>query len=122
MKEKKSVNERYDKIIELASKKSIFYAAAEIYPNSPAGFWDYGPNGQALRRKIVDFWRHEFVQKEGMLEIHGAQILPEAVFLGSGHLKSFADPIVQCTKCKKYERADKLISDVIGENVPESMP
>lgn len=118
---KKEVNERYEKLIELASRKSIFYPAAEIYPNSPAGFWDFGPIGQAIRRKVVDFWRHELLQKEHMLEIHGSQILPASVFEGSGHLKSFADPIVQCTKCKKYERADRLISDAIGKNVPESM-
>lgn len=113
---------RYEKIMELASRKSLFYPAAEIYPNSPAGFWDFGPFGQAIRRKVVDFWRHEFIQKEGMLEIYGSQILPESVFVGSGHLKSFADPIVQCTKCKKYERADKIISEKIGKNVPESLP
>ncbi|MEK6892690.1 MAG: glycine--tRNA ligase [Nanoarchaeota archaeon] len=118
--EKKELT-KYDEVIELASKKSIFYPAAEIYPNSPAGFWDFGPIGQAIRRKIVDFWRHEFVQKESMLEIHGSQILPAPVFEGSGHLKSFADPIVQCIKCKKYERADKLISEKIGKNVPESL-
>lgn len=119
---KKEVNERYDKLLELASRKSIFYPSSEIYPNNPAGFWDFGPVGQAIRRKIVDFWRHEFVAKENAFEIHGAQILPESVFLGSGHLKSFADPIVSCTKCKKYERADKLISEVTGQNVPESLP
>ncbi len=118
---KKEVNERYNKLIELASRKSIFYPAAEIYPNFPAGFWDFGPIGQAIRRKVVDFWRHELLQRENMLEIHGSQILPASVFEGSGHLKSFADPIVQCTKCKKFERADRLISDAIGKNVPESM-
>jgi glycyl-tRNA synthetase len=112
----------YDKTLEFASRKSLFYPAAEIYPNSPSGFWDFGPIGQAIRRKIIDFWRHEFVLKEGMLEITGSQILPESVFIGSGHLKSFADPIVQCLKCKKYERADKLISEKIGKNVPESLP
>lgn len=113
---------KYDLLMELASRKSIFYPAAEIYPNSPAGFWDFGPVGQAIRRKIIDFWRYELVQKENMLEIHGSQILPESVFIGSGHLKSFADPIVQCTKCKKYERADKLIEEVIGKHTPESLP
>jgi|SRR3989344_2567639 len=113
---------KYDVIMELASRKSLFYPAAEIYPNSPAGFWDFGPFGQAIRRKLIDFWRHELVGKEGMLEIHGSQILPASIFEGSGHLKSFADPIVQCLKCKKYERADKLISEAIGKNVPESLP
>ncbi len=110
----------YEKLIELASKKSLFYSAAEIYPNSPAGFWDFGPFGQAIRRKVVDFWRHELLQKEKMLEIHGSQILPAAVFEGSGHLKSFADPIVQCLKCKKFERADKIISEKAGKQIPES--
>ena len=110
----------YNKTIELASRKSFFYPAAEIYPNSPKGFWDFGPIGQTIRRKIVDFWRHEFVQKENMLEIHGSQILPITVFEGSGHLKSFADPIVYCKKCKKFYRADQLISEAIGEHIPES--
>lgn len=113
---------KYDQLMELASRKSLFYPAAEIYPNSPAGFWDFGPVGQAIRRKIIDFWRHELVLKENMLEIHGSQVLPESVFIGSGHLKSFADPIVQCTKCKKFERADKLISETVKENIPESLP
>ena len=117
-----ATNSKYEKLMELASRRSIFYPAAEIYPNSPAGFWDFGPVGQAIRRKVVDFWRKEFVQKENMLEIHGSQILPASVFEGSGHLKSFADPIVQCIKCKKYERADRLISERIGKNVPESLP
>ncbi len=115
-------NSKYEKILELAARKSLFYPAAEIYPNSPAGFWDFGPVGQAIRRKIVDFWRHEFVNKEGILEIHGSQVLPQSVFEGSGHLKSFADPIVQCTKCKKYERADRLVSEILEKNIPEALP
>lgn len=120
-KKSKEVNVKYDKLIDISLRKSLFYPAAEIYPGAPAGFWDFGPIGQSIRRKVVDFWRHEMVQKENMFEIHGAQILPESVFLGSGHLKSFADPIVSCLKCKKYERADRLISDIIKENVPESL-
>lgn len=123
-KTKKETNKeegKYNQLMELASKKSLFFPSAEIYPDSPAGFWDFGPFGQAIRRKVIDFWRHELVQKEGMLEIQGAQILPKAVFEGSGHLKSFADPIMQCTKCKKYERADKIIAEKIGKNVPESL-
>ncbi|OGJ12864.1 glycine--tRNA ligase [Candidatus Pacearchaeota archaeon RBG_19FT_COMBO_34_9] len=114
--------EKYNKILEIASRKSLFYPAAEIYPASPAGFWDFGPIGQSIRRKIIDFWRHELVQKENILEVHGSQILPASVFEGSGHLKSFSDPIVQCMKCKKFERADKLISEVLKKEIPESLP
>jgi len=119
---KLSSEERYNKIMEIASRKSLFYPAAEIYPTSPAGFWDFGPIGQSIKRKIIDFWRHEFVQKENMLEINGSQILPASVFEGSGHLKSFSDPIIQCVKCKKFDRADKLISEKLKKNIPESTP
>ena len=118
---KKDNSNDYEKLIELASRRSIFYQSAEIYPNSPAGFWDFGPIGKSIQRKIIDYWRHELVNKENMLEIYGSQILPSSVFEGSGHLKSFADPIVQCSKCKKYYRADELISKKINRLIPESM-
>ena len=110
----------YEKIMDIASRKSFFYPAAEIYPNSPAGFWDFGPLGASIRRKIIEVWRKELVQKEEMLEIHGAQILPEKVFQGSGHLRNFNDPIVQCLKCKKFDRADQLISEALKKHIPES--
>ena len=112
----------YEKIIEFASRKSLFYPAAEIYPDSPAGFWDFGPTGHAIRRKIIESWRKEFVEREEMLEIHGSQILPEQVFMGSGHLKSFHDPIIQCIKCKKFERADKILSETLKKHIPEATP
>lgn len=112
----------YDRTIELALRKSLFYPSAEIYANSPAGFWDFGPIGQGIRRKIVEFWRKEFVNKENILEIHGAQILPSSVFEGSGHLRSFADPIVFCLRCKKYYRADHLIKEKFDIDLPESTP
>ena len=115
------IENKYEKLMELASRKSIFYPAAEIYPGSPAGFWDFGPVGHSIRRKIIEFWRKELVQKENMLEIYGSQILPASVFEGSGHLKSFTDPIVQCLKCKKFERADKLISEQLNKIIPESL-
>lgn len=112
----------YDRTMELALRKSLFYPAAEIYSDSPAGFWDFGPLGQAIRRKIINFWRKELVQKENMLEISGSQILPVGVFEGSGHMKSFVDPIIYCKKCKKYYRADQLISEKTRKHVPESTP
>ncbi|MDO8647334.1 MAG: glycine--tRNA ligase [Candidatus Diapherotrites archaeon] len=108
-------------ITNIALRRSIFYPAAEIYSNSPSGFWEFGPVGEAIRRKIIEFWRKEFVQKEGFVEIYGAQILPEAVFKASGHLTNFNDPIVQCKKCKALHRADQLIAEKIKEIVPESM-
>ncbi|HIH33579.1 MAG TPA: glycine--tRNA ligase [Candidatus Diapherotrites archaeon] len=108
-------------ITNLALRRNFFYPAAEIYSNAPSGFWEFGPSGEAMRRKLVEFWRKEFVQKEGFAEIFGSQILPEAVFKASGHLQNFNDPIAQCKKCKSLHRADQLIAEKISEIVPESL-
>lgn len=108
-------------LVNLALRRSLFYPAAEIYSGSPGGFWEFGPVGEKIRRKIIDVWRKELVEKEGFLEIFGAQILPEAVFKASGHLASFSDPIVQCKKCNSLHRADQLIAEKIKGIVPESM-
>lgn len=108
-------------LMNLALRRSLFYPAAEIYSGAPSGFWEFGPVGEKIRSKVIDLWRKELVEKEGFLEIHGAQILPEAVFKASGHLASFSDPIVQCKKCNSLHRADQLIAEKTKDIVPESM-
>ncbi|MBI4053389.1 MAG: glycine--tRNA ligase [Candidatus Diapherotrites archaeon] len=110
-----------EELVNLALRRSLFYPAAEIYSSAPSGFWEFGPTGAAIRRKIVDLWRKRLVQKEGFLEIDGSQILPEDVFKASGHLESFNDPIVQCKKCNSLFRADRLIAEAINGLVAESL-
>ncbi len=111
----------YEDILELASRRSLFYPSAEIYTNAPAGFWNFGPYGTSIRRKIIQLWRKELVEKEDMIEIYGSQILPEEVFQASGHLKSLVDPIIRCKKCKLIYRADKLLSTKLNKLIPESI-
>ncbi len=111
----------FDEVARLAQQKGFFFKSAESYPNSPAGFWDYGPLGVSMRNKFVELWRRTFVRGEGMVEIDGAQILPKAVFEASGHLTGFTDPIVRCSKCGSVFRPDKLIEDKTGKQVPEKL-
>jgi len=107
-----------EKIVEVAKRRGFFWQSSEIY--SPiAGFWHYGPVGFVLKKKIEDAWRDVFVKAEGFYEVGGTNILPEAVFIASGHVKGFSDPLVQCKKCKSLHRADKLIEKETGEFVPE---
>src|SRR5439155_24425241 len=61
------------------------------------------------------------VKKDGMVEIDGAQILPKAVFEGSGHLTGFTDPIVECSNCHSVYRADKLIEEKTGKITAEKL-
>ncbi|MEM4239640.1 MAG: glycine--tRNA ligase [Candidatus Woesearchaeota archaeon] len=112
---------KYDDVVNWALRRGIFFPASEIYANAPAGFYDFGPYGAAIRRRIIDVWRKELVQKTGMLEIYGCQIMPADVFKSSGHLASFNDPVTQCAKCNTIHRADKLLEDATGEHFPEAM-
>ena len=111
----------FEEITRLAQQKGFFFKSAESYPNSPAGFVDYGPLGVAMRNRFVELWRRMIVKKDGMLEIDGSQILPRAVFEASGHLESFTDPFVRCSKCGSVFRPDKLIEDKTGKQVPEKL-
>jgi len=116
-----AVSRRFDDVIRLALERGFFMPASEIYGDAPAGFWDYGPLGVALRRKFIELWRRELVKRDGMLEIDGAQILSKSVFKASGHLESFVDPIARCSRCKAIYRVDKLIEEKTGIHVPERL-
>ena len=116
-----SQKSKFDRIMELAIRRGFFFPAAEIYSDAPAGFWDYAPLGSALKRRIIDVWRETIVKRDEMLEIDGAQILPESVFEASGHLKSFVDPLTKCKKCEKIFRADSVIQNKTGKLVPEAL-
>ena len=111
----------YEEIINLALRRSIFFPANEIY-NGPAGLFDYGPIGTAIKRKIVELWRKFLVKGEEMFELDGAALMPEEVFLGSGHLEHFNDPMVQCKNCKVLHRADVLLQEINGKEWKEATP
>ena len=107
-----------EEIVKLAKRRGFFWPSSDIY-NPIAGFWHYGPVGFMLKKNIENAWRKTFVKDEGFYEVEGTNIMPEAVFVASGHVKGFSDPLVQCKKCKSLHRADKLIEKQAKEFVPE---
>ena len=112
---------KYEDIIRLATSKGYYIQSGEIYPNAAAGFWEYGPHGASLKRKLIDLWRKLILKQDNIIEIDGSQILSRDVFDASGHLESFSDPITTCTNCSVNIRADRLIQDKIEKNVSERM-
>jgi len=112
---------RISKFEEMIQTRGFYFPSAEIYSNSFAGFYEFGPIGNKIRLNIINFWRKEFVQKQNFLEIFGTVILPKDVFMASGHLTSFDDPIATCLKCKETYKLDKLISSITGKDVPEKL-
>ena len=110
----------YDNVMKLALERGFYFPSSEIYADAQAGFWEYGPSGVSLKNKLLELWRRELVRRDKMIEIDGSQIMSKSVFDASGHLASFADPIVRCKKCKSTHRADKIIVDVSQIEIPES--
>ena len=111
---------KYDDVMKLALERGFYFPSCEDYSDAQAGFWEYGPAAVSLKNKFLELWRRELVRRDKMIEIDGSQIMSKSVFEASGHLSSFADPIVRCTKCKSTYRADKIILDTTKAVIPES--
>src|ERR687891_262207 len=111
----------YDEIMKLALERGFYFPSCEIYSDAPAGFWEYGPRGVNMKNKFIELWRRELVRRDGMLEIDGCQIMSKSVFVASGHIGNFTDPVVKCTKCGSSFRADRYITEKTGETVLERM-
>ena len=110
----------YDDVMKLALERGFYFPSCEVYGDAQAGFWEYGPPGVSMKNKFLELWRRELVRRDGMLEIDGSQIMSSSVFEASGHLASFADPIVKCLKCKSTFRADRMIAEIANIEIPES--
>lgn len=111
--------DKYDKVTELARRRGFLWPAFELYGGA-AGFYDYGPLGAPLKRRIEDTWRQFFVIQEGFAEIEAPTIGVEGIFQASGHLSGFSDPLTGCKECKEVYRADHLIKHLV--EVPDALP
>jgi glycyl-tRNA synthetase len=109
----------YDQIMKLALERGFYFPSCEIYPDAPAGFWEYGPVGVNMKNKFLALWRRELIRRDGMIEIDGSQIMSRSVFEASGHLRNFNDPLVECRKCGSIFRADRYLSEKLGKLIPE---
>ena len=107
-----------DKIVALAKRRGFIYPSSEIY-GGIAGFWDYGPLGVELKRNLKnEWWRHMVQLRDDVVGLDASIIMNSKVWEASGHLTSFADPLVECKICHKRFRADKedLLKDHEAEH------
>jgi glycyl-tRNA synthetase len=102
--------DKYEKISELARRRGFFWPSYEIY-GGVGGFINWGPLGSVMKRKIEDKFRDHFSRKLGLYELESPIITPERVFVASGHVKNFKEPMVECVKCQKRFRADHLLQE-----------
>jgi glycyl-tRNA synthetase len=95
-------------IVSLCKRRGFVYPAAEIYGGF-ANAWDYGPLGAELRRNIRNAWWRAMVQeRDDMVGIEATVITNPTVWVASGHVSTFNDPMVDCKNCQSRFRADHI--------------
>ncbi len=100
-----------ENIISLAKRRGFVYQGSEIY-GGLAGTWDYGPLGVTLRNNVKRLWWKMFVEdREDMFGVDAAILMNANVWKASGHVDTFADPLVEDVKTKKRYRADHILED-----------
>jgi len=108
-KEKKNEeSEVMESIISLCKRRGFIFQGSEIY-GGLAGTWDYGPYGLALKNNIKAIWWKRFVlDRDDMYGMDAAILMNQKTWQASGHVDGFADPLVECKKCKSRFRADQI--------------
>ncbi len=99
--------------MEMLIRRGYLWQSFEIY-GGMAGFIDYGPLGNGLRRRLENLWREFFVINERVVEIDTPTVNVEEVFIASGHAESFTDVAIECQKCGKVFRADHYIKEKLN--------
>ena len=100
-----------DKIVGLCKNRGYVYPGSDIY-GGLANTWDYGPLGVELKNNIKKAWMKKFVQESKYnVGLDAAILMNPEVWVASGHVSGFSDPLIDCKECKTRHRADKLIEE-----------
>lgn len=100
-----------EKIVNLCKARGFVYPGSEIY-GGLANSWDYGPLGAELKKNIKDAWWKKFIKSNRYnVGIDAAIIMNPQVWVTTGHVGGFSDPLIDCKACKTRHRADKLIEE-----------
>lgn len=110
-----------EKIVALCKGRGFVYPGSEIY-GGLANSWDYGPLGVELKNNVKRAWWKKFVQENPYnVGLDSAIIMNPQVWVASGHVTTFNDPLIDCKGCKMRHRADKLIEAWLAENPREGV-
>ena len=103
-----------EKIVALCKSRGFIFAGSEIY-GGLANSWDFGPLGVEFKNNIKKAWWRKFVQESRYnVGLDSAIIVNPQVWVASGHVGGFSDPLMDCKSCKTRHRADKLIEEYVA--------
>ena len=102
---------RLDSVVNLAKRRGFVFPSGEIYGGTRSA-WDYGPLGVELKENIKRQWWQQMVRgRDDVVGIDSSVILPKQVWVASGHVGVFSDPLTECLSCHKRFREDQMIEE-----------
>ena len=111
-----------EKVVALCKTRGFVYPGSEIY-GGLANSWDFGPLGVEFKNNIKKAWWKKFVtESKYNVGLDSAILMNPQVWVASGHVGGFSDPLMDCKQCKTRHRADKLIEDWAAENNDPTNP
>ena len=101
--------DRVDNVVNLCKRRGFVFASSEIYGGTRSA-WDYGPLGVELKENIRRQWWQSVVRgRDDVVGIDSSVILAPQVWVASGHVDAFVDPLTECKQCHRRFRADQLL-------------
>ncbi len=111
--------DRVDAIVNLSKRRGFVYPSSEIYGGTRSA-WDYGPLGVELKENIRrQWWQYMVRGREDVVGLDSSVILAPQVWVASGHVNAFVDPLTECKKCHKRWRADQLTEAYVEKHGKE---
>lgn len=102
---------KMEDIVNYCKQYGFIFQGSEIY-GGLSNTWDYGPLGRELKENIRRAWWKKFIQENPYnYGLDAAILMNPEVWVASGHVTNFNDPLIDCKKCKSRHRADKLIEE-----------
>jgi len=97
-----------DKILSISKRRGFVFQSSEIY-GGLGSTWDYGPLGVELKRHVKEaWWRSVVLDRDDMVGLDAAILMHPQVWVASGHVENFTDPLVECRSCNRRFRLDHL--------------
>jgi glycyl-tRNA synthetase len=105
---KPSSEARLEAVVNLCKRRGFVFPCGEIYGGTRSA-WDYGPLGVELKENVKrQWWRYMVTGRDDVVGLDSSVILPRQVWVASGHVEAFVDPLVECQSCHRRYRADHL--------------
>lgn len=97
-----------DTLVSLCKRRGFIFQSSEIYGGLNS-CWDYGPLGVELKNNIKRFWWRSMTQlRDDVVGIDASILMHPSVWVASGHVEAFTDPLVDCKSCKQRFRGDEV--------------